>query len=264
MQFQAAMRCARRALAFAVVLIAWSVAIAPAADAAGGKQPTPTAGQQVHRSAPVHHAQWSAGPVLRWTGYWKPSGSQRVREVQRTLNHVGYHAGPVDGLFGPITERAVHRFQARHRLRVDGIVGKRTLRALRGAEHRSATRERRLAKPAPQSRPTPQTRPAPNAGRAPTGHPTPQPAPGPQAADRHAHHAPTLPVTAILMVLGLLGLATMWRGYAQTTAAIRRLQREQLAAAARAADQPAVHDQLGRVREPVGSGPTQGRSRGHG
>src|SRR4051794_18787215 len=207
MQFQAAMRCARRALAFAAVLIAWSVAIAPAADAAGGTPPTPTAAaQQDHGSAPMHHAQWSAGPVMRWTGYWKPSGSQRVREVQRTLNHVGYHAGPVDGLFGPITERAVHRFQARHRLRVDGIVGKRTLRALRGAEHRSATRERRLAKPAPQSRPTPQTRPAPNAGRAPTGHPTPQPAPGPQAADRHAHHAPTLPVTAILMVLGLLGL----------------------------------------------------------
>src|SRR3954452_18916163 len=207
MQFQAAMRCARRALAFAAVLIAWSVAIAPAADAAGGTPPTPTAtAQQDHRSAPMHHAQWSAGPVMRWTGYWKPSGSQRVREVQRTLNRVGYHAGPVDGLFGPITDRAVHRFQARHRLHVDGIVGHRTLRALRAAEHRSPTRERPATSPAPQSRPTPHSRRAPNIGRAPKGHATPQPAPGPQAGDRHAHPAPTLPVTAILVALGVLGL----------------------------------------------------------
>src|SRR4051794_23211200 len=116
MQVQAAMRCARRVLAFALVLIAWSVAIAPAADAAGGTPPTPTEAQQVDQSASIHHAHWSAGPVKRWTGYWKSTGSKRVREVQRTLNHAGYHAGPVDGLFGPITDRAVHRFQARHRL----------------------------------------------------------------------------------------------------------------------------------------------------
>jgi resuscitation-promoting factor RpfB len=35
-----------------------------------------------------------------------------------------------DGAFGPQTERAVRRFQARHRLTVDGIVGARTAAAL--------------------------------------------------------------------------------------------------------------------------------------
>src|SRR3954454_24515332 len=136
MQFQAAMRCAGRALALAVVLIAWSVAFAPASDAEAGTPPPPAATKQEGRSTPIRKADWSAGPVMRWTGYSKRAGSQRVREVQRTLNRSGYHSGPVDGLFGPITDRAVHRFQARHRLRADGIVGRRTLRALHAAEHR--------------------------------------------------------------------------------------------------------------------------------
>jgi peptidoglycan hydrolase-like protein with peptidoglycan-binding domain len=42
----------------------------------------------------------------------------------------GYAAGPIDGLFGPITETALVRYQADHGLQIDGIAGPRTLRAL--------------------------------------------------------------------------------------------------------------------------------------
>jgi peptidoglycan hydrolase-like protein with peptidoglycan-binding domain len=63
-------------------------------------------------------------------GFRKPNGSVRVRSVQRKLNRLGYGAGEVDGLFGPVTDRAVRRFQAERGLQVDGIVGPRTLRRL--------------------------------------------------------------------------------------------------------------------------------------
>jgi peptidoglycan hydrolase-like protein with peptidoglycan-binding domain len=93
-------------------------------------------------------AGWIAGPVHRWSGYSRPGGSRRVRELQRQLNRLGYESGPVDGLFGPRTERATRRFQARPGLRVDAIVGRETLDALRLRDgHRHA------AHPAPAPSP---------------------------------------------------------------------------------------------------------------
>ena len=47
--------------------------------------------------------------------------------VQFRLNHLGFGAGPVDGIMGPLTERAVRAFQRLHPpLAVDGIPGPRT------------------------------------------------------------------------------------------------------------------------------------------
>lgn len=66
-------------------------------------------------------------------GRHRVAGSKRVRDVQRMLRCAGYAAGPVDGRFGPATLAAVDRFQRAHRLAVDGIVGRHTLRALRHA-----------------------------------------------------------------------------------------------------------------------------------
>jgi peptidoglycan hydrolase-like protein with peptidoglycan-binding domain len=66
-------------------------------------------------------------------GYGHQGGSQDVREVQLRLRTVGYEPGPIDGLFGPLTEAAVRSFQHAHGLATDGVVGPRTDAALRRA-----------------------------------------------------------------------------------------------------------------------------------
>jgi DNA invertase Pin-like site-specific DNA recombinase len=76
-------------------------------------------------------AGWSAGAVAFGTGYSTPSGSLRVREVQRRLKRAGARPGPVDGLFGPLTRAAVKRFQRRRHVAPTGVVGRRTLALLR-------------------------------------------------------------------------------------------------------------------------------------
>ncbi len=53
--------------------------------------------------------------------------------LQQKLNAAGYNAGSIDGQFGPRTLDAVRRFQAAHKLTVDGIVGPRTWSALNQA-----------------------------------------------------------------------------------------------------------------------------------
>ncbi len=58
------------------------------------------------------------------------SSGEPVRCLQSTLNAQGYSAGPVDGSFGPMTYRAVTRYQQAKRLFVDGIVGRQTGTAL--------------------------------------------------------------------------------------------------------------------------------------
>ncbi|CAL9502739.1 hypothetical protein SUDANB150_03434 [Streptomyces sp. enrichment culture] len=55
-----------------------------------------------------------------------------VAEVQCLLARAGLSPGEVDGIFGPMTQRAVKRVQKRHGLVVDGIVGPHTWKALRG------------------------------------------------------------------------------------------------------------------------------------
>ena len=57
-------------------------------------------------------------------------GSQPVRELQRSLRRLGDRPGPVDGLYGPLTEAAVERFQQAHGLATDGVVGPQTKRRL--------------------------------------------------------------------------------------------------------------------------------------
>ena len=53
-----------------------------------------------------------------------------VRCLQTTLNALGYNSGPVDGIFGGVTFRAVLAYQRAKGLFVDGLVGPQTGTAL--------------------------------------------------------------------------------------------------------------------------------------
>ncbi len=53
-----------------------------------------------------------------------------VKKVQQKLKNWGYYKGAVDGIFGAKTKEAVKYFQRKNGLKVDGIVGDKTLAAL--------------------------------------------------------------------------------------------------------------------------------------
>jgi peptidoglycan hydrolase-like protein with peptidoglycan-binding domain len=118
--------------------IVFAFAMAPAAAAE-----SPPGGSDAGAQGTDRPAGWSAAQVALGTGFHSPGASERVREVQRRLNRLGYGTGAVDGLFGPITDAAVRRFQSDSRLAVDGVVGRRTLGQLRS---RSRQQERLLAR----------------------------------------------------------------------------------------------------------------------
>lgn len=54
-----------------------------------------------------------------------------VMEVQAALSKLGYYTGAADGLYGPQTRSAVAKFQRRHGLAADGVIGRNTFEALR-------------------------------------------------------------------------------------------------------------------------------------
>jgi peptidoglycan hydrolase-like protein with peptidoglycan-binding domain len=163
------------------------MAMAPAARAAGsgGREPSAMASAGWHgraiegpdpriRLKPTAWPKgWSAGPVNLGTGYVRPGGSRRVREVQRRLTRLGYRPGPVDGLFGPLTQAATRWFQYKHGLRHTGRVTQGTLAVLRArSEHKPLPTEKRGTAPSTSEAPggervTPTVRATPSEGAAP-------------------------------------------------------------------------------------------------
>ena len=61
--------------------------------------------------------------------YWGTKGD-KVYEVQRKLKQWGYYDGPIDGSYGGGTFTAVKKFQSKHGLKADGIVGSATAAAM--------------------------------------------------------------------------------------------------------------------------------------
>jgi hypothetical protein len=105
--------------AFAGLLVLLALACAPsvalaggggAVAPAGGKQKTPAKGKGKSQVEPV---------VLK-----RGDRGKSVRQLQAALEI------PVDGVFGPQTEKAVKRFQKRKGLTADGVVGPATRDAL--------------------------------------------------------------------------------------------------------------------------------------
>jgi rare lipoprotein A (peptidoglycan hydrolase) len=68
--------------------------------------------------------------VLGWRTVGKGDRGGDVTVLQRVLGMNGYHPGPVDGVFGRRTKRAVKHFQRHRHLTVDGRVGPVTTHAL--------------------------------------------------------------------------------------------------------------------------------------
>jgi peptidoglycan hydrolase-like protein with peptidoglycan-binding domain len=77
-----------------------------------------------------------AALLARGAGYGTAGGSGPVEGLQRRLQTLGESPGPVDGMFGPLTQGAVTRLQLRSGLAADGIVGPATRKALRTAQPR--------------------------------------------------------------------------------------------------------------------------------
>ncbi|WP_217205868.1 peptidoglycan-binding protein [Streptomyces sp. AC550_RSS872] len=76
--------------------------------------------------------RWFAG-LSRTDGVILANGhaGPEVAEAQCLLRRAGVSPGGIDGIFGPMTERAVKRAQQRSGLVVDGIIGPHTWKALR-------------------------------------------------------------------------------------------------------------------------------------
>src|SRR5918912_4399137 len=68
-----------------------------------------------------------------------------VAALQVGLHTRGLYNGPIDGITGPATQKAIRKLQAHARLTVDGVVGPKTRHALgRFARHRLGQRPLRF------------------------------------------------------------------------------------------------------------------------
>ena len=70
------------------------------------------------------------------------SRGEKVEELQKRLQALGYYDGEIDGQFGPGTKAAVGDFQKNNGLDTDGLAGTETLNLLYSQE----------AKPSPQQK----------------------------------------------------------------------------------------------------------------
>ena len=117
---------------------------APSAATAGARhraqgidQPGPAAswhGRPIQKADPGRAVlavpPGSALTVRPGEGYGRFGGSPRVAALQANLLTLGYHTGPVDGLYGPRTEGAIRSFQTSIGRPATGVGDTGTLRAL--------------------------------------------------------------------------------------------------------------------------------------
>jgi len=125
----------------AALVVALTAMTAPAAFGASSDPPAAAGwhGREIRDPLPQRVGDavarfprgWSAGSVGPGSGYVRPDGSRRVREVQRRLLRRGYRPGRIDGRFGTRTRAAVLWFQTKHGLPRTGRVDARSVATLR-------------------------------------------------------------------------------------------------------------------------------------
>ncbi len=59
-----------------------------------------------------------------------PAGKMSKKDIQAALKNANFYNGPVDGVIGKRTKRAIREFQSSVGLKADGIAGKETLEKL--------------------------------------------------------------------------------------------------------------------------------------
>jgi peptidoglycan hydrolase-like protein with peptidoglycan-binding domain len=84
----------------------------------------PAAAQTNTQTTPLQRTQQEQ-PLAQQQGQTAGTGLSRdqILEVQQELLRKGYYSGPVDGIFGPKTERALREFQKDQQLPVTGQIG---------------------------------------------------------------------------------------------------------------------------------------------
>jgi putative peptidoglycan binding protein len=75
---------------------------------------------------PYDYGYYSYGQPAAYDGAGAYDGSL-VAEVQGRLASAGYYRGPIDGVMGPQTRRAIRAYERARGLRVDGIIDERLL-----------------------------------------------------------------------------------------------------------------------------------------
>ncbi|MFH1664530.1 MAG: peptidoglycan-binding protein [Candidatus Omnitrophota bacterium] len=71
-----------------------------------------------------------AVPVRKKEKYELTPAIMSNRDIQAALNNAGYYEGPVDGKLGSLSRKAIMDFQEAKGLKVDGIAGPETKKAL--------------------------------------------------------------------------------------------------------------------------------------
>lgn len=77
-------------------------------------KPAPTATQPAAPAQPQAQPQVAAKPAApKWT-------SEQIKEAQEGLKRAKVYTGPVNGLLGAATRRAIRTFQKEHKMTVNG------------------------------------------------------------------------------------------------------------------------------------------------
>lgn len=86
---------------------------------------------------------------MAYTSLQNGSRGSEVKTLQQTLRSAGYDVGSTgtDGIYGPITEAAVRKYQQDNGLKVDGIAGSETLGSLYGNSNATGTGGQTAAEP---------------------------------------------------------------------------------------------------------------------